>query len=310
MLPRLTTLLALIALPATQSAAQVQPVPGLCNTTNEAVRETIKNCSTIIDTGKTDRRALAIAYNNRAWAHGQLDEYDLAFRDYDRALQIDPDLVQALLRRAALYITVGQPTRSLPDYDRAVRVEPSNASARIDRGTAFQILGDYELALNDFRQAIRLDPGGWRVFYQRAIVFELRRQPEAAARDYDEILLRRPGEDIVYDVQVRRCRARLAIGQLDGAVADCNDSLVYKFVGWRPFVYRGVAMFRLGDLDRAIEDFQTALRRHSGGPEALFGLGVAQLRKGDTERGERNIAFARKQDPQAVQEMVELGLEP
>jgi len=285
--------------------------------------ERIDACSRAIASGLVTGRQLSVALTNRAASYTLMDQHALALADYDRAIEIDPRFVEARLQRAGFFVARGQPDQSMADLDRAVQLEPENADARRARGTTHQILGyaarakgqidlataHYNGSLDDYGEAIRLSPSSWLGFYDRAVALEQLGQFEAAIADYNEILVRRPDEHMTYDVQVRRCKAGLRVGQLELALRDCTDALGYRFIDARPLLYRAAILLRQGNADAALQDI-AASWRYYGDAQAMFVRGVARLRMGDVAGGERDIGMARAQDSAAVQEMVDLGVEP
>ena len=48
--------------------------------------------------------------------------------------------------------------RSIEDYDRAIELDPNVAAAYYNRGHSYSDLGQYQRAIEDFDKAIELDP--------------------------------------------------------------------------------------------------------------------------------------------------------
>ena len=63
----------------------------LCNGSDKSSPEPqIKGCTGIIDAGNDKALILAIAYNNRGDAYATRGDFDLAIKDYDKAIQLNP----------------------------------------------------------------------------------------------------------------------------------------------------------------------------------------------------------------------------
>jgi lipoprotein NlpI len=90
--------------------------------------------------------------------HLQMQEYDRAIRDFDRALALRPGLVVAWKNRAIAHRGKGDYERSLADYDQAIVFAPNDARLITERGAGYVLLGDYARALKDFDRAIGLKP--------------------------------------------------------------------------------------------------------------------------------------------------------
>ncbi|TRT43832.1 MAG: tetratricopeptide repeat protein, partial [Microcystis aeruginosa Ma_QC_C_20070703_M131] len=61
----------------------------------------------------------AMAYNNRGLLYSDLQKYDLALSDYNKAIEINPNLAEAYLGRGGLYAILGQPEKVKIDLQQA-----------------------------------------------------------------------------------------------------------------------------------------------------------------------------------------------
>ena len=68
---------------------------------------------------------LAMAYNNRGWAHIKLEQYDQAIADCTKAIELNPTLAMAYNNRSLAYIKLGQYEQAIDDYNRAIELDPS-----------------------------------------------------------------------------------------------------------------------------------------------------------------------------------------
>ena len=61
--------------------------------------------------------------------------------------------------------------RSIKDYDKAIELDPNDAAAYYNRGHSYSDLGQYQRAIEDFDKAIELDPNDAeaRTLRQRAL---------------------------------------------------------------------------------------------------------------------------------------------
>ncbi|XP_070712155.1 tetratricopeptide repeat protein 1 [Pempheris klunzingeri] len=75
-------------------------------------------------------RERAVLFSNRAAARLHLDLKDQAISDCTRAIDLNPDYVRALLRRAELYEQTEKLDEALEDYKKVVDLDPTQTSAR------------------------------------------------------------------------------------------------------------------------------------------------------------------------------------
>lgn len=115
--------------------------------------------------GDLEPAALAVAFNNRGVAYGELGDHDRAIRDYEEALDLRADDATARRnlrvghsRRAAAAAALGERDQALADYDRAAELEPAHAPTFLRRGRLHLERGEPGLAAADLRRARELDP--------------------------------------------------------------------------------------------------------------------------------------------------------
>jgi len=72
----------------------------------------------------------AVYYSNRAMANLKLGLYSFAEGDCDTALEIESQMVKALLRRGSARLAQGKIVQAKEDFDRVLSIEPRNAQAR------------------------------------------------------------------------------------------------------------------------------------------------------------------------------------
>ena len=85
-----------------------------------------------------------------------MNHYEGAIRDYDTAIEIKPDFVDAYLNRGDTKLIVGDFDGSIADMTRAIRLAPENGRAYFVRGLAKQGVNDDSAACEDFIQSAEL----------------------------------------------------------------------------------------------------------------------------------------------------------
>ena len=79
----------------------------------------------------------------------------------NRALDIDPNNVTALIYRASAYRNAGGADGlelALADANKALRINPGNSSGLLERGNILRLKGDAKGARADWEAVIRLAP--------------------------------------------------------------------------------------------------------------------------------------------------------
>ncbi|CAL9684984.1 unnamed protein product [Knipowitschia caucasica] len=72
----------------------------------------------------------AVLFSNRAAARVHLEKKDMAIADCSKAVELKPDYMKALLRRAELYEQTDKLDEALEDYKNILERDPGNGAAR------------------------------------------------------------------------------------------------------------------------------------------------------------------------------------
>ncbi len=130
----LTVLAALLFLPVRSAAQSVLAVRCADVTLDAASR--IQACTAIIRDGASNDMELAVAYTSRGSALDQNGDYKAAIRDFDAALESQPDYAPAFNNRGSAHLSLRQYDRAIPDFDEAIRISPKSAVYYSNRGAA------------------------------------------------------------------------------------------------------------------------------------------------------------------------------
>ncbi|HET8728535.1 MAG TPA: tetratricopeptide repeat protein [Alphaproteobacteria bacterium] len=120
--------------------------------------------------GRMDRargsfgRALAIdpedreALVRRGWTLGNLADYEAAAADFTAALALRPDDPEVLRHRAAAYRFLGDYDRALADIERAISADPGSPDAYLERGNIRRLMENQGGAEADWRHVVAMAP--------------------------------------------------------------------------------------------------------------------------------------------------------
>ena len=109
------------------------------------------------------------AYNNRgiAFMSKPKKEHIWAIDDYSKALELNPNYVKVYNNRANAYFYSKRYTAAIQDYNKAIELKPTYADAYANRGLTYYHLGEYYRAIQDFDMSIALNPNLWQPYYNR-----------------------------------------------------------------------------------------------------------------------------------------------
>lgn len=178
------------------------------------------------------------AYVNRAIAYRNLGLLPELGRDIARAVEVDPELAKAFIRRSVVYTIIAGPSggynrrtafgstkanaspfynregvnflhqnrlvRSMADLNRAIALDPGNALAWSNRAALHLIIDEPHKALDDATEAIRLRPTVAKSHANRALINTILRNNEASKQDAQNAL----------DLGLDPTRLRVGMGML------------------------------------------------------------------------------------------------
>jgi tetratricopeptide (TPR) repeat protein len=92
--------------------------------------------------------------------------------DFTRALEVNPLLVEAYIKRCMAYSHMDQQAQALADCTRALALDPRSEDAFHARAVAYARTGQYAQALTDTIQALKLNPRFFQGYYTQALLYE------------------------------------------------------------------------------------------------------------------------------------------
>ena len=143
----------------------------------------IEGCSEIIVEGQQAPAILALAHNNRGVAYKVKGEYDLALKDYDQAIQLDPNSASHYNNRGIIYRLKHEYDRAIADYDEAIWLKSDYVAAFYNRALAYVDQGDYGRALANFGVVLQFEPKNALALYARGWMLLKKGDAEAGNAD-------------------------------------------------------------------------------------------------------------------------------
>ncbi len=151
-----------------------------------------------------------------------MGRHEKALADFTRAIDLDPGLAWAIVRRGDTYQAMGRHEDALADFTRAIDLDPTDAWAIADRGDTYQAMGRREEALADFTSAIDLDPTDAWAIANRGDTYQAMGRHEEALADFTRAIDLAPDLDWAI---VRRGDTYWAMDRREEALADYTHTM-------------------------------------------------------------------------------------
>jgi tetratricopeptide (TPR) repeat protein len=254
-------------------------------------------------------------YGRRGAAAAARHDFEQAIAELNRACELAPANPEFFFERGVVYLNTDKPEPALKDFDRAVELNPGYVLALLDRAE-LRIKGkDFAGARAD------LDAVDHRAAKQADIRYELAQdyiaadQPALAVAQFDVWLISNSQDSKRHLALARRCWARaLQNENLDQALSDCGAAMqgIYaKAPGYGNFLgYRGLVRYRMGRYDKAIADYDDAVKLDPKAALWLYSRGLAKIRAKKDAEGEADMAQALKMEPTVADQFDRLGIKP
>ena len=114
--------------------------------------------------------------------------YNQAVKDFSRALEINPNYVDALINRGSALARLGRFNNALMDFNHALKFEKYDAEIYNRRGEIYLQNNMHDQAIKDFTSALVLDPMYSYAYLNRGRAYSGKGMPEEAMRDFKEAI--------------------------------------------------------------------------------------------------------------------------
>jgi serine/threonine-protein kinase len=167
---------------------------------------------------------LGSCYINRVLkGQGKEKDYEKAQAEFDKALRIDPKLLEARMHMIFIYITNGQKPKARQEIELLRDEYPNDVGVHFTRGYLARLDADYDRALRSFERMVRLNPNERVVTsFHRARIFMYQGLYEEALDEINQ------GAALEADhplIQTFKARVLYYRGEVDAATRILEDVL-------------------------------------------------------------------------------------
>jgi len=106
---------------------------------------------------QSSKDTTALDHYNRGMEYLLESDNNSAMREFNKAIELNPDISSAYLYRGGVFLKTFQLFEAERDFNKAIELDPKNAQAYLFRGTLLMIK-DIDAARRDLKKAVELDP--------------------------------------------------------------------------------------------------------------------------------------------------------
>jgi tetratricopeptide (TPR) repeat protein len=127
-------------------------------------------------------------YLNRGNLYSVLQKRELALADFNKAIAINPQDIEAYVSRGILYDKQKKSELALADFNKAIAINPESVRAYIIRGSFYFEQKKSELALADYNKVIAIDPDYTEAYIVRGYLYQKQKKRELALADFNKAI--------------------------------------------------------------------------------------------------------------------------
>jgi tetratricopeptide (TPR) repeat protein len=217
------------------------------------------------------------AYNNRGVIFKEEKRNDEALNDFNKAIELKPDLTEAYYNRGNLFANENRDDEALNDFNKAIELKPGYADAHNNRGLIFMNKKRDDEALNDFNKAIEMKPNYAEAYYNRGILLMDEKRIDEAINDFNKTIELEPDNAEAY---INRGNLFMNEKRNADALNDFNKAIELKpdFAG--AYIVRGNIFLNEKRYEEAIGNYSKAIAVKNDYAEAYYNRGLAEFYSG------------------------------
>jgi len=128
------------------------------------------------------------AYNNRGLTFVDMEQFDKAMEDFDKAIASNPGFYEAFNHRGGTFEKMGQFDKAIDDFDKAISLNPRYAEAYYNRGVVYGKTGSFDASIASFNKSLELDPGKVDAYVSRGVSYAIIGKHDKALKDFNEAI--------------------------------------------------------------------------------------------------------------------------
>ena len=225
-------------------------------------------------------------YNSLGVAYRDAGQYDMATKNYNIAIALNPAYSEAYYNRGIIYTKEELPDNAVEDFTKAIAVNPKLYQAYYNRGVCFFNKGMINEAIEDFNAAIAINPYYLEAYFNRGLAYGKKGFLDKAIADFSKAIDINPRSDEAYNTRGISYGKK---GQFDLAVADFSRAIELNPNLCTAYNNLGSAYYLNGQYTMAVRYFDKAVAMDASNGQSYVNRGYAYLKTGDEKRAREDF---------------------
>ncbi|XP_077179273.1 tetratricopeptide repeat protein 6 isoform X2 [Paroedura picta] len=200
--------------------------------------------------------APAYNYCRRGALHRKMGKLKTAMDDLEKAISLEPMLVNAYWHRHLLFLYQNKTRQALEDLSFIIKNNKNHADAYLSRAEIYKKQGDNSLAVINYTLAMRCRPTDDEIYYKRAEIFEEEGDTARAIDDYSKSIYYNPRRT---DALMKHGLYYFNKSNWSIAINNFTDVIKINPDNAEARTFRGRAYFKQEEYKKAAVDFSAAI---------------------------------------------------
>jgi len=230
--------------------------------------------------------------------------WDAALREYQEAVRIDPNNVDAHIGAGRALGEKGERDAALAEFKEAIRLNPDSAEAHNGMGWVLGLKGDLDGALREYREAVRLKPDYFKAHYNIGWALSEKNDLDGSLQEYREAVRLKPNDPDAHEGVAWVLSKK---GAWDGALLEYRQVIHLKPTDPNSHINVAWVLSQKDDWKGALQEYQKAIRLNPNDLEPHQALGNAYLARKDFDAALREFREEVRLKPSSAQAHCDVG---
>lgn len=193
-------------------------------------------------------------------------QWEIALRNYQQALEIKPDYDKAHLGCACVYVEMKDYDTAISVYSKLIAENKSSYHIFNNRGYAYSSLKKYKYAVEDFTKALELDTEGRIAYNNRSHAYIELEEYDRAMADCNTVLALHENDKVSYN---NRGYINYKKKEYTKAIEDMQKSISLDPEYYKPYKNLGLLYLQIREFQEALKYLEMALSLKQDCEEAM-----------------------------------------
>ncbi len=240
----------------------------------------------------TNREFLAIHHGNLGVSYLSKKQFDLAEKEFTKAIQIDSDCFEAHNNLGVVYLMTGRRDSAKEEFVKAIQINPDCAEGHNNLGRINILQEEYDSAAIELKKAVQLYSDYVEAHYNLGILYRKKGQVNLAIEEFQDAV--QIDKDF-FAAHIHLAEIYDEAGQTEKVISEYKEIIRINPAGVNIVAIHnnlGVAYIDKMEIELAIKELQNAIQMDAHYSESYFNLGKAYAIKGDILKKEYKIKEA------------------